>query len=35
MLGRRPTVTSPRAEADGGFSWEKLDLVAGLQAAFN
>jgi S-adenosylmethionine synthetase len=23
------------AQADGGFSWEKLDLVAGLQAAFN
>src|SRR5262245_22638218 len=22
-------------EADGGFSWEKLDLVAGLQSAFN
>ena len=22
-------------EADGGFSWERLDLVAGLQAAFN
>jgi S-adenosylmethionine synthetase len=27
-FGREP-------EADGGFSWEKLDLVAGLQAAFN
>jgi S-adenosylmethionine synthetase len=26
-FGREP-------EADGGFSWEKLDLVAGLQAAF-
>jgi S-adenosylmethionine synthetase len=25
-FGREP-------EADGGFSWEKLDLVAGLQAA--
>ena len=23
------------AQADGGFSWEKLDLVAGLQAVFN
>jgi S-adenosylmethionine synthetase len=23
------------AQADGGFSWEKLDLVAGLQSAFN
>jgi S-adenosylmethionine synthetase len=27
-FGREP-------EADGGFSWEKLDLVAGLQGAFN
>jgi S-adenosylmethionine synthetase len=27
-FGREP-------EADGGFSWERLDLVAGLQAAFN
>ena len=27
-FGREP-------EADGGFSWEKLDLVAGLQSAFN
>ncbi len=27
-FGREP-------EADGGFSWEKLDLVAGLQAAFD
>jgi S-adenosylmethionine synthetase len=27
-FGREP-------EADGGFSWEKLDLVAGLQTAFN
>ena len=27
-FGREP-------EADGGFSWEKLDLVAGLQAVFN
>jgi S-adenosylmethionine synthetase len=23
------------AQADGGFSWDKLDLVAGLQSAFN
>ncbi|MBA4098714.1 MAG: methionine adenosyltransferase [Rhodospirillum sp.] len=27
-FGREP-------EADGGFSWERLDLVAGLQSAFN
>jgi S-adenosylmethionine synthetase len=27
-FGREP-------DADGGFSWEKLDLVAGLQSAFN
>ena len=27
-FGREP-------EADGGFSWEKLDLVSGLQSAFN
>ena len=27
-FGREP-------EADGGFSWEKLDLVAGLQAAIS